>query len=500
MAINPARRWIKKDLAARQQVIRDFYVTGDAKTAASFLKMIKAPKGYGIYASVGPRIQYGIYGRDSVEVAEDLLSTNPRLVHEILLQLAALQGLRNDNRTEEEPGKIHHEYRRDYFNGHRISRAAQFVIAQARRTTGRPHEPLLYYGSFDSTPLFIRIVHRYVRDHGQGVLNERVKGKDGLVRPFSEHVHMATEWLAGKVAASPWGLFESRPLNPKGLTNQEWEDSAEAYVHVSGAFANTADGVAALELQGYAYDALLAAAELVAADAEEAKMWRAMAARIQEHTLTMFWMPKQRYFCMGLDRHPKTGQRRQITTLNANGALILDSHLISDLPPRLRKQYIDGLADMIESDDFWTPAGPRIRALRHAGVITYADYHGSLVTWPKETYDIAKGFRRNGREDLALKLEDTILDAVAQAGEFYEFFLVNQDGRIKYHYRRENPGEPPIAGFSASVLPEAGQAWTISAVLAIVAHRHETQKETWPAPKAPNATPITPKNAPKSVS
>lgn len=472
MARSPARRWIQKDLAARQQLIRDFYVTGDRRQAALFLELIKAPRGYGIFASIGPRIQFGIYGRDSIEVAEDLLATHQHIVREIILSLARLQGLRTDERTEEEPGKIHHEYRRDYYRGRRISSVARIAIRNMRRVAGYNHEPLLYYGSFDSTPLFVRVVHRYVRLYGTSILTHTVKGKDGRKRPLREHVRLATEWVAGKVAASPWGLFESRPLNPQGLHNQEWEDSGEAYVHTSGEFANYADGIAAVELQGYAYDALHAAADLVAADPQEATMWRAMAARIQEHTVTMFWMPKLRYFATGLDRNPRTGQRRQIATLNANGALILDSHLISDLPARVRQPYIAGLADMIQSDDFWTAAGVRIRALRHAHVIAYADYHGSLVTWPKETYDLAQGFRRNGRAALADKLENTILDAVAQAGEFYEFFLVNRDGRVKYHYRREAQGEPPIRDFSASVLPEAGQAWTLSAILAIIARRH----------------------------
>jgi glycogen debranching enzyme len=478
MAINPARRWIKKDLAARQQIIRDFYVTGDHRTAASFLKLIKAPKGYGIFASIGPRIQYAIYGRDSVEVAEDLLPIHPQLVREMLLTLASLQGLRSDEKSEEEPGKIHHEYRRDYFNSHRISRAAQVVIKQARRVIGaKPGEPYVYYGSFDSTPLFIRIVHRYVHYYGPAILSEKITGKDGLVRPLRQHVHMATAWLAGKVAASPWKLFEGRPLNPKGLANQEWEDSGEAYVHTDGVPANVAGGVAAVELQGYTYDALLAAAELVASDDQEAGMWRNMARQIQAQTLELLWIPKEHYFSMGLDRDPKTGKTRQIAMLNANGALLLDSHLLYDLPEATRKPYLDGIVAMITSGDFLTAAGVRVRALRYVDVVKYADYHGSLVTWPKETYDIAKGLRRNGREELAIQLEDTILDSVAQAGEFYEFFLVDKTGKVKYHYRREDPAETPIHDFSASVLPEAGQAWTLSAVLAIVARRRAPKKK-----------------------
>jgi glycogen debranching enzyme len=475
MATNHARRWIKKDLAARQQIIRDFYITGDKRTAAGFLKLIKAPKGYGIFASIGPRIEYAIYGRDSVEVAEDLLPTHPKLVREILLILAQLQGVRLDHKSEEEPGKIHHEYRRDYFNGNRIPRAAQRVLQKMRLLSNPPDEPLLYYGSYDSTPLFIRIVHRYVRDHGPHLLYEKVKGKDGVTRPFSEHVHMAAEWLTGKVGASPWKLFEGRPMNPRNLTNQEWEDSPEAYVHLDGTFANYEGGVAAVELQGYTYDALRAAAELVAADNSEAEMWRGLADQIQKRTLQELWMPREQYFATALDREPKTGRTRQIKTLNANGALLLDSHLLSDLPHAERKPYVDGICAVVSGPNFLTAAGVRIRSLKHVGVVKYADYHGSLVTWPKETYDIAKGLRRNGRNVLAEKLEDTILDSAAQAGEFYEFFLVDRAGKVKYHYRRENPNETPIRDFSASVLPEAGQAWTISAVLAIVARRRQTR-------------------------
>lgn len=463
-------------MAARQQTIRDFYVSGSPREAKSLLKLIRAPKGYGVFASIGPRIQYAIYGRDSVEVAEDLLQTHGRLVREILCMLASLQGVQHDRKNEEEPGKIHHEFRKDYFGGHGIPRAAMQTVRRMRTDWGQPHKPLLYYGSFDSTPLFIRLVHRYTKMYGPALLSQKVTGKDGIVRPFRDHVHMATEWLAGKVASSSWQLFEDHPLNAKGLPNQEWEDSSEAYVHTDGSFANTASGVAAVELQGYAYDALLAAAGLVASNEQEATVWREMARQIQAQTLELLWMPKKHYFAMGLDRDPQTNKTRQITTLNANGALLLNSHLLLDLPAATRKPFVDGIVAMIGSSDFMTGAGVRVRALREANIVKYADYHGSLVTWPKETYDIAVGLRRHGHDMLSVTLEDTILDAVAQAGEFYEFFLVDKSGKVKYHYRREDPGEPAIRNFSASVLPEAGQAWTISAVLAIVASRHPTEK------------------------
>lgn len=476
MSVKSARRWVKTNLASRQQTIRDFYITNDPRVGRSFLELVRAPKGYGVFASIGPRIQFAVFGRDSIEVAEDLLEINPELSKEIILFLAQLQGMVTDPKSEEEPGKIHHEFRRAYFNGHRISRTARMVFQQLRGRWGDPDKPLLYYGTFDATPLYIRLVHRYVHLYGPGILKQKVRGKDGAVRPLREHVHMATDWLAGKVVASPWNLFENRRLNKKGLYNQEWEDSLEAYTHTNGEYANVDSGIAAIELQGYAYDALLAAADLVPIDNSEAEMWRTLAKRVQSQTLEQLWMPKIRFFAVGLDHDPKTGQPRQIATLNANGALLLDSHLLSDLKPKQAKPYIDGIINVITSEDFQTPAGPRIRALRYANVVKYADYHGSLVTWPKETYDIAKGLHRVGKHTLATKLEDMLLDSIAQAGEFYEFFLVDRKGKVKYHYRREDPEEPQLKDFSASVVPEAGQAWTISAVLAIVAKRQKQGK------------------------
>ena len=471
MARLTIRRWIKKDLAARQQAIRDFYVTGDRQLHNSFLSLVRAPKGYGIFGSIGPRIQFAVYGRDSIEVAEDLLETNPELAREVIILLAELQGVATDPKSEEEPGKIHHEFRRPYFHGHRIPRSARRVYDELRGRWGRPDKPLLYYGSFDATPLYVRLVHRYIKLHGRTILAHKVRGKDGMVRPIRDHVRFAAEWMAGKVVSSPWHLFESRPLNPLGIPNQEWEDSAESYVHPDGVFANYKGGVASVELQGYTYDALLAAAELAATDDAEASTWRDMAKRIQTQTLEMLWMPKARYFALGLDRHPRTGQTRRITTLNANGALLLDSHLLSDLPHDQAKPYIDGIVAMIGGADFMTAAGPRIRSLAYISAVKYADYHGSLVTWPKETYDIAKGLHRAGHHALATRMEDAILDAVAQSGEFYEFYLVSRDGRVKYHYRREDPDEPAVKDFNPTVVPEAGQAWTISAVLAIVHQR-----------------------------
>jgi hypothetical protein len=97
--------------------------------------------------------------------------------------------------------------------------------------------------------------------------------------------------------------------------------------------------------------------------------------------------------------------------------------------------------------------------------VPFADYHGSLVTWPRETLNIARGMAKRGYVQEANRLEDCVLRAVMAAGEFYEFFLVDEQGRVKYRYRIENPDEPTRHYFGAANNPEPAQAWTISSVI-----------------------------------
>jgi glycogen debranching enzyme len=402
MATHLARRWKSLNLAARRQAIQEYYRSADSKTAAAFLELSAESN-----------------GRDAAKIGEDLLPYYPKLAKSILLYLAHAQTL--NPHTGERPGRT------------------------------------------EATALFVRLCGRYVQTYGDSILYEYTKGSNGVARPFGDYVHMAAEWLAGRIAASPWGLFESRPFAPHSPLTQEWQDAAEAYVHVSGAFANAADGLASVELQGYTYDALLTAAELVAQNAEEDKLWRTMAAHIQECVLTLFWMPHAQYFCAALDRHPKTGHRRQVATLNANGALVLDSNLLTDLPASVRKPYVTGVAAMVASADFWTPAGVRTRALRHAGIIAYTDMYGSRTVWPKQTYDIAKGLRHCGRPAKAAKLEDAMLQAVQEAGDFYQFLLADETGAISHPHTRSR---------SLPVPPKPHYARTISAVLGIVLGRN----------------------------
>ena len=56
------------------------------------LKTVTSKSGLGVYASSDNLFKGAVFGRDSLEVAEDLIAIRPKLVESILLTLAALQG------------------------------------------------------------------------------------------------------------------------------------------------------------------------------------------------------------------------------------------------------------------------------------------------------------------------------------------------------------------------------------------------------------------------
>jgi hypothetical protein len=59
-----------------------------------------------VFASVGPNFRHAIFGRDSIEVAEDVYLYDQQLAHDIIITLARLQGTKNDQQTEKNRAKF----------------------------------------------------------------------------------------------------------------------------------------------------------------------------------------------------------------------------------------------------------------------------------------------------------------------------------------------------------------------------------------------------------
>jgi len=472
--VAPNGSWYWAPLLSPQQPARR---TGASRcTAVSALADLARLRdnGHGLYGSGDRLFSYAIFGRDSVTAAETLLHLRPEVARDIILTLARLQGTVDapvgPHSNEEECGKIHHEHRALYVDGRRIPPGSERLLRELADRWGGDETSLTYYGSVDATPLFVRLVARYCATHGQSILADRVTRRDGGRITVRESVLAAVNWITAKMDASPLGLVEFQRRNPQGIPFQVWKDSNTSYIHRDGTLAKSDAVIAAVEVQGYAYDALLGAARLFEPRARD---WRDRAQALRERVLGNLWMPAESYFAMGLDRD-RGGRARWIESIASNGALLLDTALFDELPDA--ELYVAGLVRRICSPDFMTEVGIRCRSASESGLVDFQDYHGEWTVWMKETFDIAKGLTRQGLPELARQLCTRLLNAVNIAGAHLEFLYVSPDQRVMYDFRARDrrAAEPEV--IIGTNQPEAPITWTVTAALAIKSWLGANQK------------------------
>lgn len=446
---------------------------------AMALRRVTSKSGRGVYASTDSLFKGAVFGRDSIEVAEDILDIKPRLVRRIILMLASLQGEVNTDTNEEEPGKIIHEYRTTVVEGKHIQGMPKHIFDELSNRWGGDEHTMAYYGSIDATPHFIRLVGEYVDLRGDSILDEIIRKKSGGETTLRAVVLNAVEWLEEKLAASQSGLIEYLRRNPLGIENQVWKDSREFYVHETKKLANHNSPIASIEVQGLAYDALIVAASLFP---ERSSQYYQQANALRARAIKLLWQPKRQYFALGTD-YDHSGRLRVIETMTGNPAALLDSKFFDDLPAHEKQLFITAIVETIMGSEFLTDGGIRSRALKEAKLIPYWDYHGSFTSWPKETYDVAKGLRRQGFPLLARQLENRIINIVFKSQQYPEFVYVDSYGRILTH----SPGtrqHGEVVLIDSTNRPERLQAWTASAMAAITARRIKHKLRFYKEPAA----------------
>src|SRR5262249_22876606 len=173
----------------------------------------------------------------------------PEIARGRLGYLARLQGTIDDAFTDQEPGKILHEYRRG-------------EMATCREIPFIP-----YYGSVDATPLFVMLAAEYLK---------WTYDLD-FMREIWPAIERALGWMQAVGDAQGRGFLTYARRSPVGLPNQGWKDSHDSVMHADGRLAEPP--IALAEVQGYQYAALLGAATLAEAigpdaDAPAPRRWR----------------------------------------------------------------------------------------------------------------------------------------------------------------------------------------------------------------------------------
>jgi glycogen debranching enzyme len=345
--------------------------TRDARLRQTFersradLGSLRIHGGGGTAVAAGAPWYMTLFGRDSLLTAYMALPLDQGLALGTLNELARCQGVKTDEATEEEPGKIVHEVR---------------AGIDPSLNLGGGH---LYYGTVDATPLFVLLL---------GELNRWGVEVEALL-PTADR---ALNWIE---RASENGFLPYRRRTDRGLVNQGWKDSADGVNFADGRLATPP--IAMAEVQGYVYAAYLARAELAnqRGDGATRRRCEENAAAIKQRFDEEFWLPDRGWYATALD-----GDGRPVDALTSNIGHCLWSGIV---PPDRARQ----VADHLLGEAMFTGWGVRTLA-SNMGAYDPVSYHNGSV-WPHDNALVAAGLMRYGLVEHAQRVALGILDAAA---------------------------------------------------------------------------------------